>query len=217
VVVSYHLDMRLPAILTILLSLTVLLTLGAVGCGKKKAASPQSTPTATSSADLGISKVKGQYTEALKKAKDWQKNATLTRVYRKFDGTLGPTKPTPLVFAFNSLAAPKETFEVEYIGTDVSERKVAKQAFELQFNPIDVSEWKVDPDTALHLAEDDGGREFRETHLAGYKVLQQLAKIGAHPLQWYVRYDTGDGSKLRYEMYVDADSGAIDFKRQIQR
>lgn len=187
--------------------------LGIAGCNDKPngEASPDVIATETPSP---IDEAKAKYTESLERAKQWQDNAELARVYRRFTGTLAPSAPTPLVYAFSSLAEPKSTFEVTFRGDDVSEQTVKKEPFELLFNPIDVAQWNVPPDEALRVAEDAGGETFREEHLAGYTVLQQLSKVGAHPLQWFFRYDAGDGSRIRLEIYVNADTKAVDFKKQ---
>lgn len=163
-----------------------------------------------------ISETKETYTDALTKAKDWQSNAVLSRVYREFTGKLDADK-VPLVFSFSSLADPKNVYEVSYAGDDVSTKQVAKKPFEIALAPIDVSQWEIDPDQALKTAEDDGGKAFREAHLAGYSLLQQLSQVGSFPLQWYFRYDTGDGSNLRYEVWVNATTGKVDTKKETTR
>lgn len=206
----------------VLLLVVAVLTLGFTGftgCGNKSVpkAQPHITPSATPSNNAAISQVKGHYTEALGKAKDWQKNATLERIYRTYDGTFTPSEPAPLVFAFASLADPKTTLEIAFSGDNVTNHKVSKKPFELLFNPINAGEWEVDPNNALTIAEKSGGERFREKHLAGYAVLQQLSKAGAHNLQWYVRYDTGDGSRLRYEIYINARTGIVDSMKEIRR
>ncbi|MEX2043336.1 MAG: hypothetical protein WD926_00395 [Patescibacteria group bacterium] len=187
--------------------------LGIAGCGNKPdaGASPDIIATKTPSP---IEQSKERYTESLERAKKWHDNAELARVYRRFTGTLAPSSPTPLTYAFSSLAEPKSTFEVSFRGDDVTERTVKKEPFELLFNPVNVAQWKVPPDEALRIAEEAGGEGFREEHLAGYTVLQQLSKMGAHPLQWYFRYDAGDGSRIRLDIYVNAETKAIDFKKQ---
>lgn len=187
--------------------------LGIAGCGKQPNAGPAPDIIATKTPNP-IEQSKERYTESLERAKAWQQNAELARVYRKYSGTLAPSSPTPLVYAFSSLADPKSTFEVEFQGEDVSDRTAKKQPFELLFNPIDVAQWKVAPEDALRIAEEAGGEAFREDHLAGYRVLQQLSKMGSHPLQWYFRYDAGDGSGARLEVYVNAGTKAVDFKKQ---
>lgn len=187
--------------------------LGIAGCGKKPEANPSPDIIATKTPNP-IEESKERYTESLERAKQWQENAELERVYRSFSGTLAPSSPTPLVYAFSSLADPKSTFEVKFRGDEITEGTVKKQPFELLFNPIDVAQWKVPPDEALRIAEEAGGEAFREEHLAGYTVLQQLSKMGAHPLQWYFRYDAGDGSDIRLEVYVNAGSKSVDFKKQ---
>lgn len=187
--------------------------LGIAGCNDKPEAGPSPDIVATKTPSP-IEQSKERYTESLERAKKWHDNAELARVYRKFTGTLAPSSPTPLVYAFSSLADPKSTFEVSFRGDDVTERTVKKEPFELLFNPVNVAEWRVPPDEALRIAEETGGEAFREEHLAGYTVLQQLSKMGAHPLQWYFRYDAGDGSKIRLDIYVNAESKAVDFKKQ---
>ncbi|HEY8108810.1 MAG TPA: hypothetical protein VIF43_02270 [Patescibacteria group bacterium] len=190
--------------------------LGIAGCGKQPDDKPSPDVIATKTPSP-IEQSKERYTESLERAKRWQSNAELVRVHRKFSGTLAPSSPTPLMYAFSSLADPKSTFEVVYQGDDVSERTTKKQPFELLFNPINVAQWKVAPDDALRLAEEAGGEAFREQHLAGYTLLQQLSKVGAHPLQWFFQYDAGDGTKARLEIYVNAETEAIDFKKQSKR
>jgi hypothetical protein len=186
--------------------------LGIAGCSKKPASpTPDVIATKTPSP---IDQTKEKYTESLERAKKWQSNAELARVYRNFSGTLAPSSPTPLVFAFSSLADPKSTFEVTHQGDNVSDQTIPRKSFELLFNPIDVAQWKVAPDDALRIAENAGGESFREDHLAGYTLLQQLSKVGAHPLQWFFQYDAGDGSKARLEIYVNATTQAVDFKKQ---
>lgn len=208
----------MPRVLLILaIFCTAVLTAGLTGCTQKKKPALDVAPTPTAAAQVAISKTKTEYTDALKRAKDWQQNATLARVYRQFKGTLSPEQPT-LTFGFASLADPKQSYEVVFKGDDVSTRKADKKPFELAFSPIDVSGWNIDPDTALQTAEKDGGGQaFREQHLAGYTLLQQVATSAGHPLQWYFRYDTADGSNQRYEVYVNADTGAIDLKREVSR
>lgn len=196
---------------------TAVLSAGLTGCAQKKPQTADVAPTPTATADVAISKTKADYTDALKRAKDWQQNATLSRVYRQFKGTLNPEDPT-LTFGFASLAEPKSSYEVTFKGDDVETHKGDKKPFELAFSPIDVSQWNIDPDTALQTAEQDGGGQtFREQHLAGYSLLQQLATSAGHPLQWYFRYDTGDGSKKRYEVYVNAGTGTVELKREVTR
>jgi hypothetical protein len=205
------------SILVLVIVCAAILSAGLTGCAQKKKPALDVAPSPSASADVAISKAKTDYTDALKKAKDWQKNATLARVYRQFKGTLSPEKPT-LTFGFASLADPKQSYEVTFIGEDdVKDSKAAKKPFELAFTPVDVSQWTVDPDSALQMAEKSGGQQFREQHLAGYTVLQQLAQAAGHPLQWYFRYDTGDGSNKRYEIYVNAQTGAVDLKREVSR
>lgn len=206
--------MRIPTQLATTLAIAAVIPalLGIAGCDTKP--EPAAVPAA-SSTPSPIDEAKGRYTDALERAKKWQENAELARVYRRFSGTLAPAAPTPIVYAFSSLAQPRSTFEVEFQGENVSDRTAEKEPFELLFNPVDVAQWKVPPDEALRIAEEAGGESFREAHLAGYAVLQQLSKMGAHPLQWYFRYETGDDSKLRLDIYVNADSGAIDFKREV--
>lgn len=194
-----------------------ILSAGIAGCNQKKQPALDVAPTPSATADVAISKVKTEYTDALKKAKGWQQNATLSRVHRQFKGTLSPEEPT-LTFGFASLADPKQSYEVTFTGKDdVKDKKSEKKSFELAFTPIDASQWNVDPDSALQTAETAGGQAFREQHLAGYTVLQQLAAAAGHPLQWYFRYDTGDGSNKRYEVYVNANTGAVDLKREVSR
>lgn len=206
------------SLLILVVVCAAVLSAGLTGCAQKQKPALDVAPTPSASADVAISEAKTSYTDALKRAKDWQQNATLSRVYRVFEGTLSPEEPT-LTFGFASLADPKQSFEVTFTGDeDVSDKKSGKKPFELAFTPIDVSQWNIDPDTALQTAENDGGgKAFRERHLAGYTVLQQLAAAAGHPLQWYFRYDTGDGSNKRYEVYVNAETGAIDLKREVSR
>lgn len=206
------------SLLIIVIVCAAVLSAGLTGCAQKEKPALDVAPTPSATADVAISKAKANYTDALKKAKDWQRNATLSRVYRLFDGTLSPEKPV-LVFGFASLADPKSSYEVTFTGEDdVSDKKGPKKPFELAFTPIDVSQWNVDPDSALQTAEKEGGgQKFREQHLAGYTVLQQLASMAGHSLQWYFRYDTGDGSNKRYEVFVNAETGAIDLKREVNR
>lgn len=196
--------------LTLLLAVTLTVGLGATACGKRPA--PVSTPTPASSHSAGLNNVKAEYTKALSEAKGWQSNATLARVYREYKGTLTPSKPTPLIFSFASLADPTQSFLVELTDRDQKAHKVSRQSFELMFNPINAAEWQIDPDRALVIAEDDGGKRFREEHLAGYSLLQQLSQVGSYPLQWYFRYDTGDGSRKRLEIRLNAKTGALDTK-----
>lgn len=205
------------ALLILVVVFVAVLSAGLTGCVQKRKPALDVAPTPAATGHVAISKAKTEYTDALKKAKDWQPNATLSRVYRQFQGTLTPEQPT-LTFGFASLADPQRSFDVTFKGNDLATRKVSKQPFELGFTPIDVSQWNIDPDTALQTAEHDGGgQQFREQHLAGYTLLQQLASDGGHPLQWYFRYDTGDGSKRRYEVYVNATTGAVDLKRELTR
>lgn len=198
----------------LLILLGLALAMSGLGLSCTKQQPSQTTPTPPAPQEQAISETKSLYTQALGKAKDWQSNATLTRVFRIYNGTLTPSTPAPLTFAFGSLAEPNKSFEVEFQGEAERTGKVDKRAFELAFIPIDTAGWQADPDSALKTAEDAGGREFREQHLAGYKLLQQLAKTGDHPLQWYFRYDTGDGSQLRYEIWVNGASGAVDNKKE---
>lgn len=197
----------------VLLTAVILLTSGcslSLGTESSQTASPQ----ATGSPGGSISHYKSQYTDALGKAKAWQDNATLTRVYRKYSGTITPKQPQPLIFSFGSLANPQHAHEVSL--TDKSEREatVTKPDFELAMVPIDTAEWMIDPDTALATGEQAGGAQFREQHLAGYTVLVQLSKQGAFPLQWYVRYDTGDGTKKRYEVFINALTGEVTSQKE---
>ena len=171
---------------------------------KKDTATPQSSASGNA-----IDVSKQQYTEAVGKANEWQANATLSRVYRNYDGTLTPEAPPALIYAFGSLAEPAVAFEVRFEKDEVKTEKVAKKPFELSLLPVDTATWNIDPEAALQKAEDGGGKDFRSAHLAGFKVLQQLSKIGRNPLQWYFRYDTGDGTKLRKEIWIDADTGAV--------
>lgn len=201
-------------IFTLGVVLLVAIGLGATACSKKPPASPSQAPSPQSSNNANLNKTKSDYTQALSKAKGWQGNATLARVYRQYKGTLTPAEPVPTTFSFASLAEPTKSFQVEFTDKNLKENKVAKPPFELTFSPINVADWQVDPDRALAIAEENGGKRFREIHLAGYKVLVQLAKVGKYPLQWYVRYDTDDGSHLRYEVYIDAKTGEIDQKRE---
>lgn len=205
--------MKRTILLALLGVVAVILTAVVAGMVFNGSKPKQPDVLVSSSPKPEISKTKSQYTDALKLAKDWEQNAALERVYRKFSGTLDAAK-TPLVFSFASLAQPKNVFNVSILKNDTSTDTVAKQPFELQLTPIDVSQWEVDPDHALKVAEDDGGQTFREAHLAGYSLLQQLSQVGSHPLQWYFRYDTGDGSKKRYEIWINATTGTVDTKKE---
>lgn len=198
----------------ILIPLVLVVVVSGLGVSCKRQDANQTTPTPPAPQEQAISQSKSLYTQALSKAKDWQSNATLTRVYRNYAGTLNPSDPPATVFAFGSLAEPNRSYEVEYAGDQQKTGTVDKKPFELAFIPIDTAEWQIDPDTALQTAEDNGGREFREQHLAGYKLLQQLAKSGSFPLQWYFRYDSGDGSRMRYEIRVNATIGKVDSKQE---
>lgn len=186
--------------------------LGAAACGTKQAKNADA-PAPQPSAEA-ISKAKRDYTEALAKAKDWQPNATLTRVFRVYKGSLSPSEPVPLSFSFGSLAQPTEAFVVEASEQGLTDRKEKKQPFEINLNPINVGNWEIDPDRALQIAEENGGQQFRESHLAGYVVLVQLSQSGNHPLQWYVRYDTGDASAMRFEVYLNATTGKVEAKEE---
>lgn len=190
---------------SVLVIAAALLVLGASGCTKK----PQGEPT-PAGGPAGISEAKGEYTKALAKAKAWQSNADLLRVYRIFDGTLTPSQPVPLTFSFSSLIEPNKSFLVDVTPDGERDHKEDRRPFEVNFTPIDVAGWNIDPDAALKSAEEHGGQNFRQAHLAGYTVLEQLAKPTGHPLQWYFRYDTGDGTKKRLEIYLNAESGAVD-------
>ena len=172
------------------------------------------TPSGTPSPTSQLSTTKSEYTQALTRAKDWQPNATLTRVYRIFDGTLTPETPLPLVYSFSSLAEPSQAYEVSITKDDIKEKKTGKQPFELNFIPIDTGEWQIDPEAALSIAGQEGGSRFIEQHLAGYKLLQQLSKNAGHQLQWYFRYDAGDGTHMRLELFVNAETGALDSKKE---
>ena len=156
-----------------------------------------------------------QYQEAKKRALKWQPNATLTRVYRSYHGSLAPNQPVPLVFAFASLADPAQAFNVSFVDTSASDQKEKQPSFALNLIPVPEQSWAFDPDKALQIAEDAGGRDFRQAHLAGYTVLEQLQKNTTSPTQWYFRYDTGDGSHLRWEAWVNAQTGHVDQQRQI--
>jgi hypothetical protein len=171
-------------------------------------------PVASGSPDP-INHLKTEYTSALGKAKAWQQNATLIRVYRKYSGTITPKQPPPLVYAFSSLAEPTHDYEVSVTEKETKEAKVPRQPFEIGLNPIDTAQWNVGPDAALAKAEEVGGKPFREQHLAGYTVLVQLTQRGTFPLQWYVRYDTGDSSNKRYEVYLNATTGVVESQKEI--
>jgi hypothetical protein len=195
-----------------ILTVTIL-SLGA-SCNPLNKPPEAPAPTPTASAGDTLNQSKQQYTDSLGRAKGWQANATLARVYRVYEGRIDTEAPPSLLFSYASLAEPGRSFEVKFDKDDVGDRKVPKQPFELNLTPIDAGEWQVDPDRAFQLAEESGGKAFREQHLAGYKVLQQLAKNGQYPLQWLVRYDTGDGSKMRYEIYINASSGIVESKKE---
>ncbi len=195
----------------ILVGLVATLTLGASACDRVTGKpAPQASPIINPS----ISEAKTTYFEALKRAKSWQANATLERVYREFNGTLTPSTPAPVTFAFASLVEPTTVFEVQISKDAVRDSKQSKQPFELPMQPIDVGAWDIAPDKALDIAEQAGGQQFREQHLAGYKLLQQLSQVGQYPLQWYFRYDTDDKTRLRYEIWVNAATGAVEQKKQ---
>lgn len=196
-----------PKILSFVVVIVAVLTMGATGCNPP--AKPQPTPTVSANPEQGIALAKANYKEATQSAKKWQSNATLTRVYRQYSGTLEPPELPPLIYSFSSLADPRQAFLVEARGTDRRERRQPIPSFELMMQPIDVGGWQIEPEQALTLAEENGGKQFREQHLAGYKVLQQLARQGGAPLQWYFRYDSGDGTRQRLDVYVDAASGAV--------
>lgn len=183
--------------------------MGATGCNLRGSPAPSATVTPSS-----ISKVKGQYTKALMKAKEWQPNATLERVYREFNGSLTPDDPPPLVFVFASLAEPNKNNEITIKDEAAEDHQAAKPAAELMYNPVDIGDWQIDPEQALKIAEDAGGRRFREEHLAGYKLLQQLSKIKQHPTQWMFRYTTGAGSRLKYEIFINAKTGTVDSRQE---
>lgn len=208
--------MKRVVLIAILGILAVVLTAVAAGMLFQGPSPKQPDVLVSATPSPAISETKETYTDALTKAKDWQSNATLSRVYHEFTGKLDADK-VPLVFSFSSLADPKNIYEVSYAGDDVSTKQAAKKPFELTLVPIDVSQWNIDPDQALKAAEDDGGKAFRDAHLAGYSLLQQLSQVGSHPLQWYFRYDTGDGSKLRYEVWINATTGQIDTKKETTR
>ena len=174
----------------------------------------ESEPESTATPQAQLSAAKADYTDALGRAKSWQGNATLTRVYRLYQGTITPDDPLPLVYSFSSLADPGTAFEVHVTPKDVVEKKVPKQPFELGLVPIDTGQWQIDPAAALTVAEDNGGKVFREQHLAGYKVLQQLSKNAGHGLQWYFRYDAGDGTRMRLEFYINAENGSVDSRKE---
>lgn len=198
----------------LLVLLMVPFAFGATSCNADKPVPPG--PTVSGTPGVAISRSKAQYQQGLERAHaTWEKNATLSRVYQLYNGAISPEPPPPLVYSFTSLADPGRAFEVAFTGDTVVDRKVPLTSFELNLTPIDPNAWEVDPDKALELAEDAGGRTFREKHLVGFKVLQQLQLRGTYSLMWYFRYDTGDGSGLRYEIYVNAKSGAIEFQREI--
>jgi hypothetical protein len=119
------------------------------------------------------------------------------------------------VYAFESLAEPTHDYEVSVTDKETKEAKVPRQPFEIGLTPIDTAQWNIDPEQALIKAEEAGGKPFREQHVAGYTVLVQLTQRGTFPLQWYVRYDTGDASKKRYEVYVNATTGTVDSQKEI--
>lgn len=194
-------------ILVILVSIVASLTLAISACDKK----PTNEPTKANA--TALEKFQLQLAASQSRAKAWQANATLSRVYRQYEGSLSPTKPPPLVFAYASLAEPAKHFEVLF-GGSVTQRESASPPAGLRLLPIAATEPKVDPEKALQIAEEAGGKTFREQHLAGYKVLVQLQKISGFQTVWYVRYDTGDGTKLRRDVYVNAESGAIDLQKE---
>lgn len=196
-----------------LLVFVVVVSLGATSCSAKKP-SPASIAT-SGTPGAAATQIKEQYVQSLERARVWQENATLSRVYRLYNGAINPDPLPPLVFSYTSLAEPSKAYEVLFSGTSVTERKVPLSTYELSLTPIDVTAWEVDAVKAIQLAEDAGGRTFRENHLAGFKVLQQLQLRGTYPLMWFFQYDTADGSNLRYEMYVNAKTGAIEFQREI--
>lgn len=198
----------------ILILLVVPVGLGATSCSNDKPPAPGTISNGTPG--LAITRAKEQYAQSLERVHiTWQKNATLSRVYRLYNGAINPDPLPPLVYSFTSLADPARSFEVVYDRDTVTDRKVSLTSFELNLTPIDSNAWEVDPEKALELAEDAGGRTFREKHLVGFKVLQQLQLRGTYSLMWYFRYDSGDGSGLRYEIYVNAKTGSIEFQREV--
>src|SRR5438132_673222 len=104
------------------------LAIGAGGCSLSKKP-PRTSPAAPSASAQPVDHYKQLYTDALGKAKAWQRNATLTRVYRLYDGSFNPPDPVRTVYAFGSLADPNHTFEVRFAGSDEKDQKVGKQSF----------------------------------------------------------------------------------------
>jgi hypothetical protein len=196
--------------LVVVVLLIAVVGIGATGCNQKKEAAPQPTASADPAAEF-----KAEYKKAKETAKKWQDNATLERVYRVYNGTISSEEPQPVIFAFSSLAEATKVYQVTVPrdGEPRTEKK-QKQDFEILFNPLSDDVLAITPDDALQKAEDAGGKTFREQHLAGYRVLQQLASSGKYPAQWLVRYDTGDASKLRLEIYLNAKTGEVETKRE---
>lgn len=161
-----------------------------------------------------VAQSKQETTDALKLAKQWHSNATLERVVRQYNGSLTPNPPVQPTYVFASLAEPTRTFQVTFGGQQPKTDKPTKKPFEFTMQPINLADWKISPDEALQKAEDAGGKKFHEDHKAGYKILEQLAVMPTHPLQWYFRYDTGDGSKKRLEIYINASTGKVDYQKE---
>ncbi len=192
--------------------LVAIVGIGATGCNQKKNQAPQPTASADPAAEF-----KAEYKKAKETAKKWQDNATLERVFRVFNGTISPDEPQPVIFAFSSLAEATKVYQVTVLpNAEPQSEKKQKQDFEILLNPLGDDVLAITPDDALQKAEEAGGKTFREQHLAGYRVLQQLASTGKYPAQWLVRYDTGDGSKLRLEIYLNAKTGEVETKREKQ-
>lgn len=174
----------------------------ASGCTQKPAETGASGNTA-------LAQAKQQYQQSAGRAKQWERNATLQRVYREYDGSLESDQPKPLTFTYASLANPTHVFEVEFASGGGQDRQAPAGALSLSYIPINADDWQVSPEKALETAEAGGGQEFREKHLAGYKLLEQLQHVNGHPPQWYFRYDSGDGSRLRHEIFVNAKDRTV--------
>lgn len=195
--------------------ITLLLAITLYGCGGKSEAKKETNAKATPTDQKEIEEIdledfnaKKRYEEALGVAREWKADAQLysVSIFHTIEKGTGKIIPHDMFYSFGSAEIEKGGLTVYKKGDNFTSRFDEDKRLTGIMIPVDHAAWNLDNYEAFDIAEEAGGRDFRNTEKP------ELLAIYLNPgeeLLWGINYASEDSESAFLGFGIRASDGTV--------
>ncbi|MEI8143342.1 MAG: hypothetical protein WCG48_01845 [Candidatus Berkelbacteria bacterium] len=150
---------------------------------------------------------KNELNLAYQKAQEVNPEYKLSALEIEFDSTMkADTVVSRYIFSSEADTTNNWIFTVSGANGNYIRALIPKNDYQGNISTIDLAKWKFNYVTAFQLAEENGGRNWRENNKNLQKVILTLRNTSDNWLTWTITYYTADST---YPVNIDAYSGKM--------